>query len=742
MRFSISSLVALLSLISLSPLVSAERLLKSTSLTTCQDNSSFTASLFDVVFTPDNATVTFDIIGISSIEGNVTFSVNIEAYGYSVVQKTFSPCDLGLEGMCPMSTGQLNLYSNAPLSQSDINEIPSFAYGIPDLDATVKVQINTTANPDVSVACLEARVSTDQTVNQKGVAWATAVVAGLALVTSAVVSGLGHSNTAAHLASYALSLFSYFQALAIVGFVAVPLPPIVQAWTQNFGWTMGIIEVDFLQRIATWYQMATGGTPATVLDTLTTVSVNVQKRSFATTIRLLEAAHAALHKRGSNQINSITGTYTVSGINRVAFINYMESTNLFFTGLMFFCFFVVLTIVCVCLFKGFCELAVRANWMASDKFQDFRNGWRIVLKGIMFRMVLIGFPQMTILCLWEFTQVDSPAEVVLAIFFFFGMAATLSWAAVKVIMIARRSQQMHRNPAYILYSDPAALNKWGFLYVQFRATAYYFIVPVLFYIIIKGMFIAFAQNAGVVQAIALVLIEATTLVGASVLKPWMDKSTNVINISICAINFFNAICLMVFSNVFNQPDLATGIMGIIFFLFNAVFALILLIMIVVVVVLSVIRKNPDTRYQPMSDDRASFIKSQTQLTTELDALGATARGDGKGHYKPGLDLDEDDNDSWASESVRRKEGMNAVLPASNRNSSLYRDPPHSPVDPASPFISSGSQGYQDRPNTASGAYSDSTFQSNKGPAFRTASPIGYRSQNASPLGYRPQNNSR
>jgi len=53
----------------------------------------------------------------------------------------------------------------------------------------------------------------------------------------------------------------------------------------------------------------------------------------------------------------------------------------------------------------------------------------------------------------------------------------------------------------------------------------------------------------------------------------------------------------------------------------------------------------------MSDDRASFIKSQTQLTTELDALGATARGDMKGGYKHNLDLD-DDNDSWSSDSMR------------------------------------------------------------------------------------------
>jgi hypothetical protein len=160
---------------------------------------------------------------------------------------------------------------------------------------------------------------------------------------------------------------------------------------------------------------------------------------------------------------------------------------------------------------------------------------------------------MTILCLWEFTRDDSPAEIVLAIFFFFGMTVTLSWAAFKVVRLAKRSVNMHKNPAYILYSDPSALNKWGFLYVQFRATAYYFIIPVLVYYLIKGIFIAFAQKSGTAQAVALLLIEAVVLIGVSILRPWMDKKTNVFNISIAAINFLNAIFLLVFSNVFGQP---------------------------------------------------------------------------------------------------------------------------------------------------------------------------------------------
>ena len=102
-------------------------------------------------------------------------------------------------------------------------------------------------------------------------------------------------------------------------------------------------------------------------------------------------------------------------------------------------------------------------------------------------------------------------------------------------------------------------------------------------------------------------------------------------------------------------------MGVIFFIINAAFALILLLMLLVSSGFALFTKNPDTRYQPMRDDRGSFIKSQTQLTTELDALGATARGEGKGTH-PSYTTSRsriDDDDDYSTEEQRQlaaKEG--------------------------------------------------------------------------------------
>lgn len=274
---------------------------------------------------------------------------------------------------------------------------------------------------------------------------------------------------------------------------------------------------------------------------------------------------------------------------------------------------------------------------------------------------------MCILCLWELVERDSAAEVILALVVFCSMTLALGWAALKVIRLAKRSVTMHKNPAYMLYSDPTCLNKWGFLYVQYRATAYYFVLPVLAYILVKSIFIAFCHGAAVAQAIGLVIIEAVALIGVSVIRPWMDKKTNIFNISIAAINFTNVIFLLVFTGVFGQPAIVTGVMGVLFALYNVIFAAILLILVLIASVYAIVSKNPDTRYQPMRDDRGSFIKSQSALTTELDALGATARGDTKETYtkEPGFSSDDD---SFSSESLKNRDSSAHGLPPPTANS--------------------------------------------------------------------------
>ena len=386
---TLSSLLSLFAAISLTPFARAENLIESNSLNSCMTGSNFTATLFNVAYTPKNNSISLNINGVSSISGNVTAQLQVKAYGFNILNETLNPCTMGLAGFCPMHTGQINIETNIEVPSSVSKSVPGIAYSVPDLDGVVRVYV-TSLDTGEQIACMEADLSNTKSVYQPAVGWATAIIAGLGLVAAGLTSGLGHPNTAAHVAANAVSLFGYFQGQAVIGMTSVKMPPIVQSWTQNFQWSMGIVRVGFLQSIATWYQRATGGTPSTYLSTLSTFSVQVQKRSLDSMAAMATANLRYLAKRQSTTSTTTTtadNVKIVRGIDRVGFRAGIEQTNIFMTGLIFFVFILFMVALVVALTKAILDACAKAGWMQSDRFLEFRNGWKIVIKGILFRLV-------------------------------------------------------------------------------------------------------------------------------------------------------------------------------------------------------------------------------------------------------------------------------------------------------------------------------------------------------------------
>ena len=133
---------------------------------------------------------------------------------------------------------------------------------------------------------------------------------------------------------------------------------------------------------------------------------------------------------------------------------------------------------------------------------------------------------------------------------------------------------------------------------------------------------------------------------------------------------------------YSPQSIVTGVMGVVFFLSNAVFTCVLLILVLVASVYAIASKNPETRYQPMRDDRGSFIKSQTHLNAELDALGATARGESKHGYtnSRGARVEDDDESSWSGNSSHQMKQQTAYGGAGYAG----QEPPLSPAFPHPP----------------------------------------------------------
>ncbi|KAJ5281419.1 hypothetical protein N7478_006791 [Penicillium angulare] len=597
----------------LSPVVHAIDVLKATSLTPCSDDNVVGVNFFELVFTPGNSSALVEFEGTIEYQGKIKIEVELLVYGYSAIKKELDPCTLSSSGLglCPIEQAKMTIpRSDITVAKSFLSDIPSIAYTVPDLDAIVQLTFKNYTSGE-TITCIETRISNDKTVDQIAVSWIVAVVTGLGLITTVVISILGHTLVATHLNFRTMLFLGFMQSQAIAGMAAVEFPPIVQSWTQTFQWTLGILHTSALQSIATWFQRATGGSPADLLGLLDDESVFLAKRSETTTVD------------GTEQ--------TVRGIERVGFRADIESSNIFMTGYLFFYFVAVLIILAILFLRAVLPpLSRKFNNPRLAQAANATSEWQTFMRGSLYRVVSLGYPQMCVICMWELIQRDSPAEIVLAISMWLIMSLVLLYAGFRVFQRAKASKALNEHPAYTLYSDPVTLTKWGFLYINYRAQAYYFIIPVLASIVIRGMVTAFCQAAWIPQSIILLVLEAAVMVITIVVRPYMDRAANGFAITATVLNFLNALFMLIFSNVFNQPQMMTSILGVIWFLFNAVFTLALLIWLFIGFYYAFTLKEPDGKYKRLSENRESFRMSgvENRMTTELLPLEKTARGDG------------------------------------------------------------------------------------------------------------------
>lgn len=614
--------------------VHAKRKLLATSLVACMENSQLTAKSFDVVFNPDDRSLHYRLDLEANISGYVMANIEVYAYGFKIITKQLDLCSIGWKQFCPLYPGDVEMEAIQYISKTYTDEIPGIAYQVPDIDAYAKLYVYD-VNSDKPLACIQAFFSNGKTVTQTGVKWGTAVIAGIGLLVSSILSTFGNSNAASHIAANTMSLFLYFQSVAVVSMEHVDfVPPIAAAWSENLIWSMGLIRISFMQRIFRWYVKATGGVP-TLFLTSTKVSVLVQRS-------LNNLKNLYRYKRSPDVLYGNKTTLIFRGIERLAYRAGIENSSIVCTGFTFF-------VLCGWVLTGFIiisrcivELLIRAGFLKNSRFIDLRKNWKIILKGSLLRYIYIGFMQLTILSFWEFVIHDSPAVVVIAVLLLLSSLSLMSWAAYKVRKYAKTSIKLYKNPAAILYGNQKVLNKYGFFYTMFNASHYWWGYVIICYIFLKALIISFAQPSGRAQALIIFIIELGYLIGLIYSKPYLDRATNILNIAINVVILINSFLFLFFSNLFGQPLYVSSIMGWIFFILNSAFSLILLIVILVYVGLVIFSHNPDMRFKPAKDDRTSFQRNSAFISSinqsvanELLALGNTAK-DHSENWEEGL----------------------------------------------------------------------------------------------------------
>lgn len=677
-----------------------------TSLVTCMENSQISPSYFNVTFNADDGSLRYNLDLDTEISGNVTAHIQVYAYGFVIIDRTFDMCNLGWKQFCPLYPGSLQISSIEYLSKSVVNQVPGIAFTVPDIDAVVKVDVYDNVSGD-RISCLQSAFSNGKTVSQTGIRWATACIAGLGLLVSAFLSTFGNSNAASHIATNAVSLFFYFQSVVIVCMQSVDrVPPIALAWSENLAWSMGLIEVPFMQKIFRWYIQSTGGTP-TLYFRNTTLQILVQRsmKAIQTVLDYVSSLPVVSQMKRdlTFHLNSNKNLIILRGIKRVGFAAHIEPTSIVVTGFTFFVLFGFVLVALLVFVHSATVLLVRTKTINPNTLSHFRKMFPAILKGTILRYVYIGFIQLVILSLWEFVERDSPAVIVIAcvtLVMSLGLGAFACW---NTYIHGSRSIQKYKNPAAILYGDSNVLHKFGFIYTMFNAKTYWFGAVVLTYCFMKAIFIGLVQSSGKVSSILLFVLDLAYTVLLFVYKPFMNKSTNILNYCMSIVVTINSLLFMFFSSVFGQPELVSSIMGWIFFILNAAFSLILLVMILVLIGLALTSKNPDARFAPARDDRTSFqrmsslkhsksekaLSAEARTKNELFALGAAAQLHQEGWEEDMYrlqDMSKNSDDTSTPDSTLEKAEQRPLSDGSWRPDNEFLDPDLSFEEPRSQSI--------------------------------------------------------
>ncbi|PVH17548.1 uncharacterized protein CXQ87_000437 [Candidozyma duobushaemuli] len=673
----------------------ARRSLSATSLVTCMENSQITPSYFKVSFDADNRALRYNLDLNTDISGKVTAHVQVFAYGFVVIERDIDMCDIGWKQFCPMYPGSMQIESVEYINKDDVNMIPGIAYTVPDIDAVVKVIV---INQDTgeTVSCLQSSFTNGKTVSQVGIKWATAVIAGLGLLIAAVMSTFGNSNASAHISTNAVSLFMYFQSVVVVSMQHVQrVPPIASAWAENLAWSMGLIRTEFMQKIFRWYVQATGGSPTVYFKNVDKQILVQRAQEFASK----KTEHDLDVRDLDFALNSNRNLRVLRGIKRIGYNSHIEPTSIVVTGFTFFVLCGFLLVAVLVFLRSGAVLLIRMKAMNPNRFSHLRKNFSTILKGSLLRYLWIGFPQLVILSLWEFTVQDSPAVIVIAVLFLITAIGIICFSLYQTWRYGKLSIQRHSNPAAVLYGDSKILHKYGFCYTMFRAQKYWFGTVIIGYTLIKGIFIGLCQGSGKASTLVLFILDLAFTIFLFIQKPFLDKSSNIVSYCVAVVTTVNSFLFLFFSELFGQPAQVSSIMGWIFFIMNAAFSLLLLIMILVLICFAMLSRNPDSRFAPAKDDRTSFLRQSSvkrssrnlrgedKAANELFALGAAAQ---------------DHSDDWENEMHR----LNEVETSSISSRSHSRDEKFASVNEiSSPAVEV--EGDDDEPKkTAVGKFKD------------------------------------
>jgi hypothetical protein len=649
--------------------------LKTNGFTTCLVTDDIKVTRMNIEYDRKTNDVTFDLAGISAKEQYVMAELKVSAYGREVYTETFDPCDKGLKALCPsefppsaflpcrkhvliifaVPKGDYAAVDKYPIPKEFVSKIPSIAFQIPDLDGLAHLVLKA-KDGGKELACVESVVENGKTMSLPSVSVVTAGVAAGALAVSALSAAAGSGGAGTGTTPGFVDVMTWFQFVAMSGMNSVEYPSVYRSFSNNFGWSTGMIpweqmqisidnfrkgtggnttrsSVQALKNSTLIFQSPSGGTPSVAKRALDWTVNNIVARAITVdgeTVADLSGNENATKADDPAEKNMIQRK--VDGITAYVERLKIPDANTFMTVLLIFCIVIAAVAVCILLFKVILEAwALFASFPVA--LRGFRKRYWEFLATTIVRIIFVLYGTWTLYCLYQFSHGDAWGAHVLAAITLALFTGVLGFFIVKIFLVAREAQRT-LGGAEALYEDKPKMRKYGLFYDQFKSNFWWLFIPIIGYAFAKAAFIALGEGHGMIQVAGQLAVEGIMLVILLWSRPYNTKTGNVLNIIISVVRVLSVICLLVFVQQLGVARDTKTVTGVALIVIQSVLTAALAILIICNAIFVMCKKDPKkpkkSEFEKMHDDPNENL---TPLDPRNSLLIRVPGQDGKGFYQ-------------------------------------------------------------------------------------------------------------
>ncbi|KAF2157831.1 TRP-domain-containing protein [Myriangium duriaei CBS 260.36] len=658
----VSRLLPVLFLSTLPVGVLGDNVLTTNGFTTCIDNPSLKVLNLNIQFDKTTNNVTFDVSGESDAVQNVTASLVATAYGKQVYQRDFNPCDSStyVQQLCPVPQGVFSAQGTQQIPQQYVNQIPSIAFNIPDLDGQATLQLKN--GNGTSVACIQSSVGNGKTMDVPAVKYVAAGVAASAFALSAL-GAIGHASAGAGAAAPSPTfgeVIGWFQTIATSGMLSVNYPSVYQSFTRNFAFSTGIISWGQMQTAIDNFRRSTGGNltddnyqylqNVTIVNSANTngTVTGLLKRAAAASVLLardittdVNGQTSSINGNGtstngtsSSSTTSAKGMHYVHGIQAYVEKLMVPQANTFMTVLLIFLCVVGVITVFILLFKVILEAAAMASKLPKS-LESFRKRYWWRLAKIITNLVFLLYGSWVLYCVYQFTIGDSWATKVLAGVTLAIFTGILGFFAFKIWSKARAFKKIDGDSS-ALFEDKEVWIKYSLFYDAFKQGSWWVFIPAIVYMFARNAVIAAANGHGMAQAIGQMIVEGLMLLLLVFQRPYQRKSGNVINIIIQTVRILSVVCILVFVEELGFSQTTQTITGVALIVVQSSLTGLLGILLAVNAIMACVRDNPHRRRRKEAEKQQRDLDNLTPLDARNSLLMDSAQlADYKGSLADG-----------------------------------------------------------------------------------------------------------